>query len=520
VSFSLCHRPPNRCRCVFVLLILVHLLLAGTGPAFVLASDGDVVDCTPTFNISQSDGFSSADPFLVADPTGIVHLFWAERVTGAANSTPNVPDAVMYSVWNGNTWSTPVDIFLSPQDHFNRRVTGLRAIMDEQRTIHLLWQGPDNLLLYSSAHADEAGSARLWQTPQLLATDETGTQFSAYLAYEPPETLHVIYGRGISDLENRSVVTIRSTDGGQNWSEPVEVYRMLALGRGPSNVRLLASAPNRLYATWTEWDQTGNGQAVFFARSTDTGSSWDLPVRLAERKGLEYERDWATLTELSEGQLVVFWEGGFRAYRQAQYSYDGGDSWSEPIDTLDWLIADNGFAEFVKDSAGRVHLFVSQRVREGNPDKGGGNAIWHTVWEGEQNWREPRRADPDNPANYISVALSRGNEVHIASFSNAVLEILTLRCTIEGAPTLPVEVPNSDVALSEAENPNDSLVDEASEEQPTVIPEETVPPVSDVAAGATDTASSPGPVLIRALVPTLLALFAVIGIGTKRVRGR
>lgn len=505
---------------LYSVLVTAHLLAAVFTPTGVLAAEGDVVDCTPTENVSQTEGFSSADPYLVADPTGVIHLFWAERVTGEANSIPNVPDAVMYSVWNGERWSPPTDLFLSPYDHFNRRTTGLRAVIDESRTIHLLWQGPDNLLFYSSVHADDARSARLWQEPQVLATDEAGSQYSAYLTYEAPNTLHVAYGRGIADTENRSVVSIRSTDNGQTWSEPIEIYRMPALGRGPSNVRLLAGSSTRLYATWTEWDQSGNGQAIYFARSQDSGLTWEQPVRLAERQGAEYERDWVSLATLGDDELVAFWEGGFRAYRQAQYSDDGGVTWSEPIDTLDWLIADNGFAEFIEDSAGRLHLFVSQRVREGNLDKGEGNAIWHTVWEGDKKWREPVRADPDNSANYIAVALSKGNEVHIASFSNSILEIFTLRCTIEGAPAVVPEQRVDPVAALAPEKELQSDEQAPVEVMETTAVEAVVAPTPAALTSAVDTLGSERSLttgLIAGLVPTLLALGIIVAISLQRI---
>ncbi|MDT8305500.1 MAG: sialidase family protein [Anaerolineae bacterium] len=405
----------------------------------VSAAGGDVIACTPDYNISQSPDLTSGDPFLVADPAGLVHLFWAERVTVDANALSNVPDAVMYSVWNGRSWSHPVDIFLSPPEFFNRRVNGIRAVIDEERILHLLWQGPDNTLYYSSAPADEGRSARAWQEPLLLASDEAGSQFSAYLAYEPPATLHVVYGQGISNAEHRGVVYVRSTDAGRNWSEPAELTRMVTTGRGPSNVRLLVAAPDILYATWTEWDLTGNGQAIYFARSPDGGLTWSEPVTLDERQGDEYERDWTTLALLGDEQVVAFWEGGYRAYRQAQYSYDGGETWSEPVDTLDWLIADNGFAEFARDSAGRLHLFVLQRVREGNDDKGRREGLWHTVWEGGQQWREPQLIGNQTPANLVSVAISGGNQLFAATFGTFDYEIYVRRCTIEGAPVVEPE---------------------------------------------------------------------------------
>lgn len=433
-------RPSTTERRLLSALAVFHFLVAAVSPSVVSAKEGDVVGCTPDFNISQSPDFTSADPFLVADPTGVVHLFWAELLPGSAGAS-NVPDTLMYSVWDGTSWSTPVDLFLSPREFFNRRIMGIRAVLDEQRVLHLSWQGPDNTFYYSQAPADEAGNARAWEPALQLTREEAGAQFSSYLTYEPPSTLHIAYGHGISNSENRSVMYIRSTDRGDTWSEPIELTRMATPGRGPSNVRLLVGQPGDLYASWTEWDLTGNGQAIYFTRSSDSGLTWASPVLLDERQGEEYERDWSTLALLGEDELVAFWEGGFRAYRQAQYSYDGGATWTDPIDTLDWLIADNGFAEFVRDSAGRLHLFVLQRVREGNVDKGPREGLWHTMWEGNQQWREPELVGSQTPANLVSVAISGGNQLFAATTGTFDYEIHIRRCTIEGAPAIETQLP-------------------------------------------------------------------------------
>ena len=496
-------------RGLLAIVTAVHFLgisLLQVSP--VSAADGDVIACTPDYNISQSPDLTSGDPFLVNDPAGLVHLFWAERVTVDANALSNVPDAVMYSVWNGRSWSNPIDIFLSPREFFNRRVNGIRAFLDEERILHLLWQGPDNTLYYSNVPADDARSARAWQEPILLASDEAGAQFSAHLAYEPPATLHVLYGQGILNTEHRSVVYIRSTDGGDTWTEPVTLRRMVEVGRGPSNVRLLVDPPNRLYATWTEWDMTGNGQAVYFARSLDSGLTWSEPVTLDERQGDEYERDWTTLAVLGDEQLVAFWEGGYRAYRQAQYSSDGGDTWSQPTDTLDWLIADNGFAEFARDGSGRLHLFVLQRVREGNDDKGRREGLWHTVWEGGQQWREPQLIGNQTPANLVSVEISGGNQLFAATFGTFDYEIYIRRCTIEGAAMIDPEPEITTSLTREAEDVTDdaTISLEVTGEALAPLPESDVAPAPQVSPREPLLLGITGPLLLIVLTVTAYLL--------------
>lgn len=444
------------------ILLLGALVLVSLPDAAAMAP-GEIQSCGAPQNISASPGFTSADPFLIADRTGKVHLFWGERIFGEPDAPPNIPDALVYSLWDGTRWSVPIDLFLSPPERANKRVSGIRGVITDDGYIHIIWIGPDELLFYSAAHASQASDASKWRAESALAVDQSGSQYSAAIAYTAPNTLHILYGRGASDNDNRSLVYIRSEDNGVTWSTPHEVFVFPQLGHGASNVRLLTEGTENVYATWTEWDNTGNGQAIYFARSQDNGLTWETPIVLDERLGNEYERDWATLAVLGPDQIVAFWEGGWRAYRQAQYSDDGGRTWSEPIDTLDWLISDNGFAEFVRDSAGRLHLFVFQRVREGNEDKGNREGLWHTMWEGGRNWREPEMVGAQNPSNFVTVDINNGNELFAAWFDYTYFEIHTMRCLVEGAdPVAPQPWP----IIPQANSPAEPIEEEISSDAP------------------------------------------------------
>ncbi len=414
----------------------------------VADAPGDVVSCDAPIDLSNSEGFSSIDPFLISDPAGVAHLFWAERVFGSPGGGGT--DAVMYSKWDGNTWSTPNDIFLSPPEYFNRSITGIRGVLDEQGVIHLAWMGPDNTFFYSSTRADMAGAASAWQKPVMLATDQTGTQYSFDIAYDSPQTLHIVYGETRAN-DAPSVTYIRSTDGGLTWSSPEDIYIFTGLDRGASNIQVVVDAPDKIYATWTEWDLSGNGQVIYFARSLDDGLTWDYPVVLDKRRNDEYERDWTNLTVLGKNQLAVIWEGGFRAYPQAQYSDDGGVTWGKPIDTFPWLIADNGFANLLWDDTGRLHAFLVRRLREDSGDvckfagcaaaeaRGSTNTLWHSIWEGGTRWRDPKPVGNfgdgklgDIGGAFSAVAFVGGNEFVAAWFSYLTQEIVVMNCTVEG----------------------------------------------------------------------------------------
>ena len=512
------------------LLSIVICLLIFVWPGEAAAGPGDVVNCSAPYNISNSAGYSSVDPFLLADPAGLVHLFWAERKTGEPDAIPNVPDSLMYAVWNGEVWSEPIDIFISPPENFNKKIAGIRAVIDDQGIIHLVWLGPDDTFFYSSARADKARSGRAWRQPVKMANDQTGTQYSIDLAYEPPQTIHILYGRSQED-DLRSISYVRSDDGGYRWSELIDVHIFTDPERGASNTRLLVTGPNQIYASWTEWDTSGNGQGVYVTHSLDGGQTWDFPVLLDERTGNEYERDWMTLAVLDENQMIAFWEGGFRAYPQAQYSYDGGLTWSEPIDTFYWLIADNGYINMVRDSAGRMHAFLPRRVREGYDSKclelpgcantDSGDALWHSVWEGGTHWREPQPVGgftypsitgdlASVGGNYISVAFNGGNEFVTAWFDYTYFELMVMQCEIEDAPAVapqPWPAPTPTPTMTPTSMPEESVSPVGNTPEPTrpLAPADSDLPQSD--ENGTDV--NPGLPVLLGVIPALALIMAI-----------
>jgi hypothetical protein len=426
-------------------LLLTMIAIASPAATRTRAQSGDIVWSEP-INISNSPDLTSTDPFLLADPAGGVHLFWAEKASAGAALNP---DTLMYSYWDGETWSRPVDIFFSPESDGNPIVGYPHAVMDESGRIHLFWLSEPNYpyyaLNYSSVPAGQAEFVSAWEPPVQLADDLTGTKYSIQVAYTPPDTLHLIYASGAQGEhpnEDRTVRYARSTDLGQTWSEPVDLFTSPVLLWGTSDTRIVAAPPNNLYASWTLWGDDGNGYQVYFTRSKDNGLTWDTPIVLAENRDDEYERDWNNLVPLDDNLLMAMWEGGWRAYRQAQYSRDGGATWSEPIDTFPRLIGDNGFVEFARDSNGTWHSFVANRLREGIEPAliSDEVSLWHSVWQGGTNWREPTQAITGAPAKAMTnpkVAIVNGNRIVAAWYGSQIYEIYVATGVIPGAPAIP-----------------------------------------------------------------------------------
>lgn len=491
-----------------IVSLLVLALLAGIiGLAMPALAQVDEIVWQPEINLSNSAS-TSTDPFLLSDPAGRVHLFWAEKLGEAVG---NSPDTILYTYWDGNSWAQPSDIQFAPLSDGNPIIGYPDAVIDSSGDIHLIWQQQPNFpnysLYYSTAHSWEAAYATAWSQPRILAPDLTGTKYSIAIAFREPDEIHVVYARGNTSPnpgERRAVTYLVSKDGGENWSQPVDIYQSVDIIRGASDTNLLLEDPDRIYVSWTEWDDTGNGQVVYFSRSLDNGATWEAPIALAKRYGLEYERDWNSLALIGENQLVSIWEGGWRAYRHVMYSSDAGETWTDPVDAFPYLIGDNGAVQFVKDGDGRLHCFVASRVREGILDRPDVQGLWHSVLEQGRRWREPLLMAQSDGITNPHVAIVNGNRIVAVWYESQVYDIIAKTGTIESASFIPsVDWPKPANVAEPSPTPSATPTLAAAAAVVTPLPEQSDP------GGRVQTVST-GTYLILGIIPALMIIAALV----------
>lgn len=357
----------------------------------------------PYVNISNTPT-ASTYPCIAADKAGNVHVLWSEDVGGKTRNLRFNPDGspsldargnqinsltsdgttLFYTRWDGEKWLDPIDVQINPEG----RVQYPQAVVDFGGILHVVWvatQGQQANLYYSNVEAGKAESANAWSKPALLAESVLFAYYPTDITADPTGGIHVLYSRIGNDP---GAYIINSFDGGDTWSNPVELYHTLdssGTQEGVSPTRMAVDSKGQLYATWTIYGADGNGKAIYYSRSQDFGRTWSIPMQVAAWQPGWYEVDWLSVG-IRDKEIHLAWEGSSDiATLNERISLDGGQTWGESHQILANLRGENGFADYVIDSANQLHLLDTQR---GDP-----NSITQGVWNAT--WASGRWQDPD-----------------------------------------------------------------------------------------------------------------------------
>lgn len=343
-------------------------------------------------------------PIFVADGVGTIHAF----------NTQNIGDvfSIAYSQWlDGVGWTYPIDIVESPRG--DARISG--AFLDKSGMMHLLFWGGDALganIYYTRAPLQDVRQSTAWEEPRLVGKSAI-VPTTAALVGDGEGFLGVVYS---ANIEGNGLYFIRSLDGGQTWSQPSIVFRTSDDSTWPSALQLYQAGDDQVHAVWSLADETGNSQAVYYARLRSDYAQWSDPVILAQ--AIEYEADTASIIEY-QGQLFVIYHNGFPTTRWMRWSGDGGDTWTEPVRLFE-QVGSNGAAALVVDSNNTLHMFFGNRV--GGPPAIHG--LWHSIWLG-QVWSKPaaivsgpqitirENGEEGFDPSYAQAIVNRGNQIFV-----------------------------------------------------------------------------------------------------------
>lgn len=401
-----------RVKAIFTLILFALFATPRVAQAGLAASGG----WSPFENISKTPT-SSTFPTMTADASGHLHVFWVEDAGGATRAPVNNPDGTPvldfrgkpynmltyqgntldYTRWDGLQWLQPVDIFTVDQGH----IYFPSSTVDPKGILHLIWtQGStqETQLMYSQAPVDQAERVSAWSSPVSLAAPIINYYYPISITSDSTGGLHIAYFQSGS---LPGVYVINSFDKGQTWDSPILMYANASsagVEDGSMPIRLMVDKKDRIHLTWSRYDSSGNGKAIYYAQSTDLGKTWTKPFEVAYWKPGYYETDWLSVGVTGD-KIVLNWEGGVISYSNERVSDDGGKTWSEERRIFPSLAGENGWADLVTDSNDQLYQLVVKRIS-------GVSVTVYGVWYSQLidgQWDVPRIVGSENYDFYDNV---------------------------------------------------------------------------------------------------------------------
>jgi hypothetical protein len=167
-----------------------------------------------------------------------------------------------------------------------------------------------------------------------------GRVSNPWVAYGSNGVVHAVglasSGAIFQNGSDNAIVASRSLDDGLTWSNPIALIRD---GRGFFNDKdaIIADPqnPNLVYAVWDRLVAGDNGGPTYFARSTNSGASWETAKPIYDPGPRNQTISNVTVVTRSGALVVMFvqidYDLGNRARVAVVRSFDKGLSWSAPV---------------------------------------------------------------------------------------------------------------------------------------------------------------------------------------------
>ena len=465
----------------------------------VAAQSGTVAWSEP-IRLSNPE-FQAWAPAIVSDMAGNVHVMWSQTMT--ENPPPAEGDTLFYARWDGQQWSEPRDVLVSPEG--GAEFPDLAVTPDG--TLHAVWGtgGTGSKLMYARAPACCANDARNWSQPISLGMP---VNLTTALVADERGRLHAAF----ASLETGNIVYRRSDDGGITWPVWVDIPGgMHQNDEFTVYPRLAVDGRGRVHAAWTvrPWP----GRLVMYARSDDGGDTWNEPQMIDSADRADYAAGYGPylidVETYGEDEVHLIWDGAPTVERNHIWSSDGGNTWSGPDLLFPEItgVGRSGWNDMVMDSASTLHA-----VSIGGPL----HASWsETAWSHSTDIAQQQY---EGVGEWMRIALSLGNQLHVVwnDKNNQPFSVWYVSGEIVEAPAIAAQplptamtTPTLVAAPTVAASPVTELVTPTVGVQPDLdnngLPDNTTLP-------------NPGEALLIGLIPALLIVGIVFVVSIWRAR--
>jgi len=318
--------------------------------------------------LSRSRG-NAGEAAMVADLFGYVHAVWIQ------DGMPNSHGFVAYARFDGNNWSRPFGLdSMKYADSHHRWTT---AAVDRHGVLHVIWtsgqSGPTN---YSRVGVGSSISRSKWSSPTRLGL----AAYKVKLVVDRKGGLHLLYSQFYD--KSPGVYYVHSTDGGDEWSRPIQLDPAIPAGYAPYFIHLAVDEADELHAIWHYYlPEKTRGRSIHYRHSADSGTTWAPPVTLAEPGESDDELKMANpVLGVTGREVHVIWAGGRppSTCRYERISTDAGVTWQAAHRVFGDLHGQAISDGLATDGSGRIHFIGQLRWPQGLYEATYANGVWST----------------------------------------------------------------------------------------------------------------------------------------------
>lgn len=246
--------------------------------------------CTGGTVANGGDYERATDPWVAFAADGTAYAM-ALSLSGTG-STQVTAMLVARSTDGGRNWSAPATLIRDSGAAFFNDKNTLTADRSDARFLYAVWDRLGPGATGPTLFARTADGGATWEPARAIYDPGNNAQTIGNLIVVTSDgTLVNVFTRIAGGRSE--VMAIRSTDRGVNWSAPIKVADLLAVGtrdpelpsrtvRDGSILAQAAAGPNNaIYVVWQ--DARGSGgriDAILLAKSTDAGLTWSAPARI------------------------------------------------------------------------------------------------------------------------------------------------------------------------------------------------------------------------------------------------
>lgn len=338
--------------------------------------------------------FQTWPPAITSDKAGNVYAMWSQ--TTPETSIIGEGDTLYFMFWNGQQWSTPIDVLVTPG---NQAAEYPDLAVTPDGWLHAIWGtgGLNSRLMYSRSPACCANNTRNWTEPVMIGSP---INLTSAIVVDYAGNLNVVYPAN----DTGNIIFRRSLDSGITWSQPVEI----SSGKQKKDEysaypRLAVDLRGRIHVVWTIMPYPG--RFVMYSRSDDGGKTWSVPYIVDKYDPNVYNELYGPILidveTVGNDQVHLIWDGSPTVERHHKWSSNGGLSWNRES-TLIPEVTGGGRAlwnDMASDSSGNLHVVSLKQP-------------WHAYWDGSK-WSRSTAIGQTSYAEDLRITCTLGNQLHV-----------------------------------------------------------------------------------------------------------